>query len=115
MADNERALTWAEWDWWPLARLLTTGTVLGFAAHRYLGWTPDLRPLATLPRELFEVFSFFALISFGLAHLYLLLIMLPLSSVVVLNDTFYDASRHAPRDTRPARAPRALDKQPFRH
>lgn len=80
------------WDWWPLARLLITASVFGFAAHHYLGWTPDLRELATLPRRVFEVLSFCALISFGLAHLYLILLMFPIYAVVTLNDTFYDLS-----------------------
>ena len=77
------------WDWWPLARLLTTGAVLGLAAHFYLGWTPDLRHVARLPREVFEVLSFFTLVSFALAHLYLMLLMFPLYAIVTLNDTFY--------------------------
>ncbi|MBI3298353.1 MAG: hypothetical protein HYZ75_09340 [Elusimicrobia bacterium] len=80
------------WDWWPLARLLTTGAVLGLAAHHYLEWTPDLRHLARLPREVFEVLSFFSVISFALAHLYVMLLMFPLYAVVTLNDTFYDLS-----------------------
>lgn len=57
------------WDWWPLARLLITGAVLGPAAHHLLGWMPDLRHLARMPREIFEVLSLFTLVSFTLAHL----------------------------------------------
>lgn len=80
------------WDWWPLARLLITISVFSLAAHCYLGWTPDLRAMATLPRRVFEVLSFCALLSFGLAHLYLILLMFPIYAVVTLNDTFYDVS-----------------------
>jgi len=80
------------WDWWPLARLLVTASVLAFAAHHYLGWTPDPGELAALPRRSFEVLSFCTLLSFGLAHLYLVLLMLPLYAMVTLNDTFYDAA-----------------------
>lgn len=88
----DKALETTVWDWWPLARLLITVSVFGLGAHYYLGWTPDLRALATLPRRIFEVLSFCALISFGLAHLYLILLMFPIYAVVTLNDTFYNAS-----------------------
>jgi len=81
------------WDWWPLARLLITGAVLGLAAHYWWGWTPDLSGLARKPREVFEVLSLFTLISFALAHLYVMLLAFPLYAVVTLNDAFYGASR----------------------
>ncbi|MBI5595378.1 MAG: hypothetical protein HY928_04740 [Elusimicrobia bacterium] len=80
------------WDWWPLARLLTVLAVFGILAHARLGWTLDFRPLREFPRQVFEVFSLFTLLSFGLAHLYLVLLMLPLYALVTLNDTFYDAT-----------------------
>lgn len=79
-------------DWWPFTRLVITGAVLGLSAHYYLGWSPDLRALARLPWNVFEILSFAALISFALAELYLLLFLIPLYVVAVLNDWFYDAS-----------------------
>lgn len=88
----ERAEERTVWDWWPLARLLITASVIGLAAHCYLGWTPDLHEAVILPRRIFEVLSFCALLSFGLAHLYLLLLMFPIYAVVTLNDAFYDGS-----------------------
>lgn len=90
--DTEQAQTSGGWDWWPLARLLITGVVLGLAAHYWWGWTPDLRGLARKPREVFEVLSLFTLISFALAHFYLMLLVFPLYAVVTLNDAFYDSS-----------------------
>lgn len=80
------------WDWWPLARLLTVIAVFGAVAYGRFGWTPDLAAVAALPRRVFEVLSFCALISFGLAHLYLILLMFPIFAVVTLNDTFYAGS-----------------------
>ena len=82
----------ARWDWWPLARLLTVLAVFGILAHVRLGWTLDLGPLRVFPRQVFEVFSLFTLLSFGLAHLYLILLMLPFYALVALNDTFYEAT-----------------------
>jgi hypothetical protein len=82
-----------EIDWWPFTRLLITAAVLGLSAHYYLGWRPDLRALARLPWNVFEILSFAALISFALAELYLLLFLIPLYAVAVLNDWFYDSSR----------------------
>lgn len=78
------------WDWWPLARLLIVLTVFGTFAHFRLGWTPEFDRLAAFPREVFEVFSLFTLLSFGLAHLYLVLLMLPVYAC-------RDAQRHALR------------------
>lgn len=80
------------WDWWPLARLLTVCFVFGAAGHGYLGWHVDLANIVTLPRRIFEVLSFFTLISFGLAHLYLILLMFPLYAAVTLNEHFYGAT-----------------------
>jgi hypothetical protein len=80
------------WDWWPLARLLTVLFVFGTFAQFRLGWTLEPSRLAAFPRDVFEVFSLFTLLSFGLAHLYLLFLMLPLYAVVTLNDAFYDAA-----------------------
>lgn len=85
------------WDWWPLARLLTVLAVFGILAHARLGWTLDFKPLREFPRQVFEVFSLFTLLSFGLAHLYLILLMLPLYALVTLNDTFYNATIWAGR------------------
>ena len=96
------------WDWWPLARLLTTAAVLGLAAHHQLGWTPDIRQLAKQPREIFEVLSFFTLVSFAMAHLYVMLLMLPLYAIVTLNDAFYDISLWAARAVFRLRSPFAL-------
>ena len=79
-------------DWWPFTRLLITGAVLGLGAHYYLGWKPDLRALAQLPWNVFEILSLAALISFALADLYLLLFLIPLYALAVLNDGFYDLS-----------------------
>ena len=79
------------WDWWPLARLLTVlgafGSLASLSSHSL-----DLGSLQSLPGRVFEVFTFFTLLSFALAHLYLMLIMLPLYALVTLNDTFYDLS-----------------------
>lgn len=80
-------------DWWPFTRLLITGAVLGLSAHYCLGWSPDLRALARLPGNVFEILSLAALISFALADLYLLLFLIPLYAIAVLNDWFYDSSR----------------------
>jgi len=80
------------WDWWPLVRLLTVLFVFGTFAHFRLGWTFGPGRLAAFPREVFEVFSLFTLLSFGLAHLYLVLLMFPIYAVVTLNDSFYDAA-----------------------
>jgi hypothetical protein len=33
------------WDWWPLARLLTVCFLLGAAGHGYFGWHVDLPSL----------------------------------------------------------------------
>ncbi len=84
-------------DWWPFTRLLVTGAVLGLSAHYYLGWSPDLRALARLPWNVFEILSFAALISFALADLYLLLFLIPLYALAVLNDWLYDFSYGACR------------------
>ena len=81
------------WDWWPLARLLIVLTLCGGVAYLRLGWTLDPSQVLTLPRQTFEVFSFFTLVSSGLAHLYLVALMFPLYAVVTLNDVFYDAGR----------------------
>ncbi len=81
------------WDWWPLARLLTVLAFFGALAHLRFGWTLDPAQVLTLPRRTFEVFSFFTLVSSGLAHLYLVALMFPLYAVVTLNDVFYDAGR----------------------
>lgn len=80
------------WDWWPLARLLTVLFVFGTFAQFRLGWTFEPGRLAAFPRNVFEVFSLFTLLSFGLAHLYLALLMFPLYAVVTLNDALYAAS-----------------------
>ena len=56
---------------------MTTGAVLGLAAHYYLGWTPDFRHFTRLPPAVFEVLTFLTLVSFTLAHAYLILLMLP--------------------------------------
>ena len=79
-------------DWWPFTRFLITGTVLGLSVHYYLGWRPDLRAMARLPWNVFEILSLAALISFALADLYLLLFLIPLYALAVLNDWFYDLS-----------------------
>ncbi len=80
------------WDWWPLARLQTVLAVLGTFAHLRFGWTPELGRLTDFSWQMFEVFSVFTLLSFALAHLYLLLLLLPIYAVVTLNDTLYDAT-----------------------
>lgn len=80
------------WDWWPLARLLTVLAVFEALAHVRFGWTLDPGRLAAFPRNVFEVFSLFTLLSFGLAHLYLVLLLFPIYAVVTLNDAFYDAT-----------------------
>ncbi len=80
------------WDWWPLLRLLTVLSVFGGIAY-HLGWQIGATEALGLPRRIFEVLSFFTLVSFGLAHLYLVLLMFPLYAVVTLNDVFYDAGR----------------------
>lgn len=84
---------WNEWDWWPLARLLITASVLGITAHLLWGWTIPLRGLAGAPGKAFESFALFALASDVLAHLYLVALAFPLYAAVLLNDSFYDASR----------------------
>lgn len=65
------------WDWWPLARLLTVLSIFGALARNRIGSTFDLAQIAFLPRRTFEVFSFMTLVSSGLAHLYLLVLMFP--------------------------------------
>ena len=79
-------------DWWPFTRFLITGAVLGLSAHYYLGWRPDLRALARVPWNVFEILSLAALISFALADLYLLLFLIPLYALAVLNDWLYGFS-----------------------
>jgi len=83
---------WDDWDWWPLARLLTTAAVIGLAAHYRLGWRIDVQHLLALPGHAFQVFSFLTLLSAVLAHFYVVLIMFPLYAVITLNDAFYDFS-----------------------
>ena len=80
------------WDWWPLTRLLTVLAVFGTFAHLRSGWTLELGRLTDISWQMFEVFSVFTLLSFALAHLYLLLLMLPIYAVVTLSDTLYDAA-----------------------
>ncbi len=80
------------WDWWPLVRLLTVLSVFGAIAYFDLGWKVRATEALALPRRVFEVLSFLALLSYALAHLYLILLMFPLYAVVTLNDTFYDMS-----------------------
>lgn len=83
------------WDWWPLARLLIVIITFGTLAHYRFGWEPDIASLATLPRRVFEVLSLFTVLSFALAHLYLMLLAFPIYAVVTLNDSLYAASRWA--------------------
>lgn len=78
------------WDWWPLVRLLTVLSVFGAIAYFDFGWKVSATEVLGLPRRVFEVLSFLALLSFGLAHLYLILLMFPLYATVTLNDTFYN-------------------------
>lgn len=96
------------WDWWPLARLLTVCFVLGAAGYHYLGWHVDLSNIVTLPHRVFEVLSFCALLSFGLAHLYLILLMFPIYAIVTLNDTFYGVSLWTGRTILRLRSSRCL-------
>lgn len=92
MASQPNLRNSGRWDWWPLARLLTVLLVVGPLAHTRLGWTLEPYRLASIPRDLFEVFTLFTLLSFGLAHIYLVVLMFPIYAVVTLNDSFYDTS-----------------------
>lgn len=95
------------WDWWPLVRLLTVLSVFGGVAYHF-GWQIGATEALGLPGRVFEVLSFFTLVSFGLAHLYLVLLMFPLYAVVTLNDTFYDLSLWTLRTVFRMRSGRAL-------
>ena len=85
-------LTWGERDYWPFIRMLIVAFSLGVAAHLWLGWRLDLRPLLAVPGQVLGILSILALISFALAELYLLLFVIPIYIVGVLNDWFYDAT-----------------------
>lgn len=84
-------------DWWPLARIVITASVLALVAHIFLGWNVQPRHLLSMPGQIFGVLSLMAMISFALADLYLLLFLIPLWIVGVLNDWFYGVSRCACR------------------
>lgn len=84
-------------DWWPFTRLLITATALGAGAHFLLGWELQPRMLFALPPQILGVLSILAMLSFVLADLYLLLLLVPLYVLAVLNDWFYAASKWACR------------------
>lgn len=112
MMDDRLSLSCPEgptrWDWWPLARLLTVLGTFASLAWLYFGWTLDPFQVLSLPRRVFEVFSFFTLLSSGLAHLYLVLLMFPLYALVTLNDVFYDATLWIASRAFPVRSRRVL-------
>lgn len=76
---------------------MITAAVLGLASHVFLGWQVRPREALTLPGQMLGVLSILAMISFALADLYLLVLLVPLYAVAVLNDWTYSASRHACR------------------
>lgn len=86
-------LTWGDRDCWPFVRILIVAFVLGAAAHRFAGWTIDVRHLLDLPGQMLGVLSILAMISFALAELYLLFFAVPLYLVGILSDRFYRTSR----------------------
>ncbi len=95
------------WDWWPLARLLTVLGAFGTLAC-LSGYSLDFASLRGLPGRVFEVFTFLTLLSFALAHLYLMLLMFPLYAAVTLNDSFYDLSHWVARKAFGVRSCRLL-------
>ncbi|TBR21576.1 hypothetical protein EPO15_09910 [bacterium] len=95
------------WDWWPLARLLTVVFVIGITGYQF-GWRIDPGAVLALPRRVGEVLSFLTLVSFALAHLYVVLLMFPLYAAVTLNDTYYDLTTWTFRTIFRVRSGRAL-------
>ena len=84
----------AQWDFWPLTRLLLVIAALGLWAHWRFGW--NLPTLPQLERYAFgqvAAFSLCAMLSSALARLYLAVLLFPLYVTVVLNDWFYEGSR----------------------
>ncbi len=85
-------LVWAERDWWPLSRLLAVGLAFGLFAHFRLGWNPHPREFWAIPAGICVILTFAVALSFGLAHVCLVALMLPLCGIILCNDLFYDAS-----------------------
>lgn len=82
------------WNLWPLTRLLLILAGLGLWAHWRHGW--DLPTTAQLERYAFgqvAVFSLCAMFSSALARLYLVVLLFPLYTAVILNDWLYEGSR----------------------
>ena len=89
MNDNDTCRTGFSWDPWPLLRLLTVFAALGLWAHWHLAVSlPTLPALGQAAFGLFEVFCLCALFSYGLAQLYLVVLLFPVYAAIVLNDWF---------------------------
>jgi len=93
MMDELSWFTWGERDWWPLTRLLTVGLAFCLLAHWAFGWNLGARNLWALPGGILAIFSFVLLLSSGLAHVCLVVLMAPVCGIILLNDWFYDLSR----------------------
>ncbi|MDE2038441.1 MAG: hypothetical protein KGO96_02860 [Elusimicrobia bacterium] len=94
ISDGDAAfgLVWTERDWWPLSRLLAVCLAFGLFAHFRLGWNPHPRELWTITGGIAVILSFIVMLSSGLAHVCLIVLMIPLCGIILCNDWFYDAS-----------------------
>jgi hypothetical protein len=91
--NNLRWNPFAQWDPWPLTRLLSVLCTLGLWTHWRFGWGPPALPsLGQTTWGLFEAFCLCTLLSSTLARLLIVILMFPLYAIIVLNDWFYDGS-----------------------
>lgn len=108
MEREEGPLTWAEWDWWPLARLLIVAAVFGAVGHFRYGWTISPRWCLLSVCGAGELFLFLAFLSSTLAYLFAWIPLLLLYAGVLLNDILYELSRWVSEKLLPIRSTLAL-------
>ena len=82
-----------EWNPWPLTRLLTVIIVLAIQAHLAYGWEIPWEVFIALPGRILSVFVGLFLVSGTLACIYALLWLVPLATLIFLNDWTYEGSR----------------------
>ena len=94
------------WDPWPLVRLLTVLATLALWVHWHFGWAlPSFSDLGMATFGLFELFCLCSLLSVGLTHLFLVVLLFPIYATIVLNDWFYDRSHEILRILAGPRSP----------
>ena len=85
----------ADWDPWPLCRLLCVAAMLGVVFHYQFGWDPaTLRNVPFGLMELFSIICLFGIVSRHLAAVLFFIFCGPYLLVIFCNRWFYEACYH---------------------